>query len=73
MSDLLFVTSLLVPLLLGLVVHGLCMKFGWLSRLAKPIDQGQTFRGRRLFGANKTYRGIVAVGLGTALGFGLRP
>jgi CDP-2,3-bis-(O-geranylgeranyl)-sn-glycerol synthase len=72
MSDLLFVTSLLVPLLLGLVVHGLCIKFGWLNRLATPIDRGRTWRGRRLLGANKTYRGIVAVGLGTAVGFGLR-
>jgi CDP-archaeol synthase len=72
MSDLPYVTSLLMPLLLGLVCHGLCMKFRWLSQLATPIDQGRTLRGRRLFGVNKTYRGIVVVGLGTALGFGLR-
>ena len=72
LSDLRIVASLLTPLLLGLLFHGLCMKFRWLSRLAIPIDQGRTLRGHRLFGANKTYRGIVAVGFGTALGFGLR-
>ncbi len=49
------------------------MKFGWLRALGTPIDRGGTFRGRRLFGANKTHRGIVAVGLGTGLGFALRP
>jgi hypothetical protein len=72
-NELHFVASLLIPLLLGLVLHGLCMRFRWLSPLAKPIDHGLTVRGRRLLGANKTYRGIVAVGLGTAIGFGLRP
>ncbi len=30
------------------------------------------FRGQRLFGSNKTYRGVIAVGLGTALGFGIQ-
>jgi hypothetical protein len=49
------------------------MKFGWWKRLAMPIDRGHTFRGRRVFGPNKTYRGIVAVGAGTAIGFALRP
>jgi CDP-archaeol synthase len=72
-SDLPFVISLLMPLLLGLVFHGLCIKFGWLRQLSAPIDQGCTLRGRRLLGVNKTYRGIVAVGLGTALGFSIRP
>ena len=72
LSDLRLVASLLTPLLLGFLFHGLCMKFRWLSRLAIPIDQGRTLRGQRLFGANKTYRGIVAVGFGTALGFGFR-
>jgi CDP-archaeol synthase len=59
------------PLFLGLLAHGLCMRFGWLGGLARPIDRGRTWRGRRLFGENKTYRGIVAVAAGTALGFAL--
>jgi hypothetical protein len=64
--------SLSAPVLVGLVVHGLCMKFGWLSALAVPIDAGRTFRERRLLGENKTWRGVIAVGFGTALGFLLR-
>jgi CDP-2,3-bis-(O-geranylgeranyl)-sn-glycerol synthase len=57
------------PLLIGLVVHGLCIKLKLLPALAVPIDRGASFRGRRLFGDNKTYRGIVAMGLGSGLGF----
>jgi len=64
--------SLTAPLLVGLAAHGLCMKFGLLSALAMPIDAGRTFRGRRLLGKNKTYRGVIAVGAGTAVGFLLR-
>src|SRR5262245_28778960 len=57
----------MIPLLGGVMVHGLCIKFGWLKRLAIPVDAGATFRGTRVFGDNKTYRGFVAVGLGTGL------
>jgi hypothetical protein len=35
--------------------------------LAFPVDGGVTFRGRRLFGNNKTFRGIGAGALGTAM------
>ena len=59
------------PLLLGFAAHGVCLRAGWLRALARPIDGGTTLGGVRLFGENKTYRGLVAVGLGTALGFGL--
>jgi CDP-2,3-bis-(O-geranylgeranyl)-sn-glycerol synthase len=31
-----------------------------LHTLAKPIDHGATFRGKRVFGDHKTYRGFVA-------------
>ena len=72
MGEFLKVSYTLAPLLVGLAVHGLCIKFGLLSWLARPIDAGVTLRGRRLFGANKTYRGIFAVALGTAAGFVLQ-
>jgi hypothetical protein len=72
MKELLSISYLFSPLLLGLTAHGLCIKFNWLSSLCRPIDKGCTFRGKRIFGANKTYRGIVAVGLGTAAGFSLQ-
>jgi hypothetical protein len=70
--DLAVVASLFSPLFLGLVFHGLCIKFGWLGSFARPIDRGVRVRGRPLFGANKTYRGILAVALGSALGYGLQ-
>lgn len=66
------IAYLLLPLLGGGVFHGLCMKYEWFSLLKRPIDCGRTVRGRRLFGANKTFRGPVAVGLGAALVLGLQ-
>jgi CDP-archaeol synthase len=72
MHELPAIVYLFSPLLMGLAFHGCCMKFNWLSHLSHPIDHGATFRGKRLFGDNKTYRGVVAVSLGTALGFGLQ-
>jgi CDP-2,3-bis-(O-geranylgeranyl)-sn-glycerol synthase len=72
MDEFLKVSYLLSPLLVGLAAHGMCIRFGWLRSLARPIDAGKTLRGRQLFGANKTYRGIVAVALGTAVGVGLQ-
>jgi CDP-archaeol synthase len=71
MIEMLVVSYMLFPLLVGLTFHGFCIKFKWLTSLAHPID-GSMFRGQRLFGANKTYRGLIAVGFGTALGFGIQ-
>ncbi|HKA21679.1 MAG TPA: CDP-archaeol synthase [Blastocatellia bacterium] len=72
MDEFLKMSYVLSPLLVGLAFHGLCIKFGWLRLLARPIDAGATLRGRQRFGANKTWRGVVAVALGTAAGFGLQ-
>ncbi len=69
MREFLAVVYLFSPLLLGLALHGFCIKFDLLSFLCNPIDRGQSFRGKRIFGDNKTYRGVVVVGLGTAIGF----
>lgn len=54
--------ALVTPLFVGLAAHGVCIRSGTLSNLARPISG-------RLFGANKTYRGIVCVAVGTAIGF----
>jgi CDP-2,3-bis-(O-geranylgeranyl)-sn-glycerol synthase len=72
MTEFLKVSYTLAPLLVGLAFHGLCIRFGWLSWLARPIDAGVKLRGRPLFGPNKTYRGVIAVALGTAGGVGLQ-
>jgi len=62
------VSYLFAPVLLGLTAHGICIKFGWLNFLVHAVDGGAEFRGKRVFGANKTWRGIAAMALGTALG-----
>ena len=55
------------PLFVGFAVHGLCIRIGLLRGLAVPINTS-------LFGANKTYRGLAAVTLGTSAGFvAIRP
>jgi len=33
---------------------------GWFPRLAAPIDGGRSFRGRRLLGDHKTWRGLLS-------------
>lgn len=72
MEEVLGVAYLFLPLLGGAVFHGFCLKFGWLSLLKRPMDGGRTLRGRPLFGPNKTFRGPVAVALGSALVLGLQ-
>ena len=47
------------PLLLTAIVHGLCIKNGWLSWLKRPLDLGLSFRRRRIFGDHKTWRGLL--------------
>lgn len=60
---------LLVPLLGGAIVHGLCMKHGWFAFLARPIDRGVKLRGEQLFGHSKTLRGPILVAAGSAAVF----
>ena len=47
------------PLLLVAIAHGFCIKYDWLSGLKRPLDLGVRFRGRRFFGDQKTWRGLV--------------
>jgi hypothetical protein len=57
---------LLLPLVGGALVHGVCMRTGWLGFLARPIDGGRKLRGRPLFGHGKTWRGPILVAAGAA-------
>ncbi len=34
-------------------------KIPWLARWKTPLDFGKTYKGKRIFGANKSWRGIV--------------
>ncbi len=51
--------SLLLPILVSGLFLILCIKKKLFVELDKPIDRGVKFQGAELFGANKTYRGIV--------------
>ena len=72
MRDLPGLLYLLLPLLGGAVASGLCIRFGWLRALARPIDGGRTLGGRPIFGPNKTLRGVLAVVIGNTLVLGLQ-
>lgn len=72
MREFCVIAYLFLPLLVGLALHGFCIKYDILAFLCRPIDRGRKFRGKRIFGDNKTYRGVVVVSLGTAIGFGLQ-
>ncbi len=47
------------PLLLAGIAQGLCIKYDWLSRLMRPIDFGRLYKGKRIFGDHKTWRGFT--------------
>ena len=60
--------DVLLPVLLGGISHVVVIKRNvWPKLAALPIDAGLSVRGRRLFGANKTVRGLLAMPLATAL------
>jgi len=67
MREFYVIAYLFLPLLVGLALHGFCIKYDALAFLYRPIDRGRKFRGKRIFGDNKTYRGVVVVSLGTVI------
>lgn len=60
-------TWLVLPVVLGGLGHVAVLKTNVLSSLAVPIDNGARWRGRPVFGANKTWRGVVLMTGLTAL------
>lgn len=50
---------LALPVVAAALVHVIVLKFRWLEPLRIPLDGGATWRGRRVFGDNKTIRGAV--------------
>ena len=60
METLLSLLWLAVPIVAAGLVHLVVLKLDLLPGLRRlPIDGGRSFRGRRLFGDNKTWRGAV--------------
>jgi hypothetical protein len=58
---------LFVPVVGAPILHGPVLALDLLPRLKRPLDAGRTWRGRRLFGDNKTWRGALAMTLGPLL------
>jgi hypothetical protein len=52
----------------GCFGHGICLKYDLFRFLKKPLDFGLSFRGKRLLGENKTWRGLVIHIICCALG-----
>ena len=51
------------------IVHVLWLRHPWSVPLKVPLDGGRTFRGKRLFGDNKTVRGLMVIIPATGLSF----
>jgi CDP-archaeol synthase len=56
------------PLLPAAIAQGLCIKYDWLSRVRRPLDFYKTYRGKRIFGDHKTWRGLIINVVFCALG-----
>lgn len=50
---------LAVPVLVAAAVQIAVIKLRWLQGLARPLDGGRSYRGKRVFGDNKTWRGLL--------------
>jgi hypothetical protein len=59
---------LFAPLLVASLLSAIVLKLDLLRFLKHPIDGGRSWRGRRLFGDNKTWRGVVVAVLGCIAG-----
>jgi CDP-diglyceride synthetase len=62
-------TFLIAAFVLAGLLHSAWLRASLSRRFAVPLDGGRTFRGRRLFGENKTLRGFVVMVPAAALAF----
>ena len=66
------VLYLAFPVMLAAAIHIAVIRVNCLSALKKPLDGGRGFRGRRLFGENKTWRGAIVMVAGSSAGMALQ-
>ena len=52
---------LFLPVVGALVLHAPVLRFDLFRSFKRPIDGGRCFRGRRIFGDNKTWRGALVM------------
>ncbi len=60
------------PVMFAAAIHIAVIRTNALARLRRPIDFGRTFRGRRLLGDNKTWRGAVVMVAASSVGMVLQ-
>lgn len=56
--ELLLVAS---PVILAAIFHMVVVRYDWASATTYPLDHKMTFRSHRVFGDNKTYRGVLVM------------
>jgi len=66
--EVLRVLYLFAPLIFASALSGVVLRYDLLPRLRRPIDAGATWRGRRIFGDSKTWRGVVVAIFGCIVG-----
>lgn len=59
-DDILFLLWLALPAMFANTIPVPIAKTPWLKKFNAPLDFGRTYRGKRIFGANKTWRGLIA-------------
>lgn len=63
---------LFLPLLVAALLSGVVLRQDLCVRLKGPIDAGLSFRGRRLFGDSKTWRGVIVAIVGCTFAVALQ-
>lgn len=56
------------PLIVASILAGYVQHYDTWKALKRPIDAGTTFRGSRVFGDNKTWRGVACSVIGSIIG-----
>ncbi|HVW28056.1 MAG TPA: CDP-archaeol synthase [Polyangiaceae bacterium] len=62
----------LSPLLVASVLSAVVLRFDLFPCVRRPIDGGRTYRGRRLLGDGKTWRGVLVAIVGSVGGVALQ-
>ena len=57
-----------IPVTLAAILHMVAVRFNLFASLKIPLDFGKNYRGHRIFGDSKTYRGVVLMMLLSILG-----
>lgn len=60
MDEILFVLWFLLPAGAANMAPVLARRWSWLDRFDRPVDGGKVFRGQRILGDHKTWRGFIA-------------